>query len=60
MVLANLKKRDKSALIVFIVIVITIYVILLYTNYFLYYIVKYISMGFDIYIGNRKNKDILL
>ena len=59
-VLANLKKRAKSILITFAIAIITIYVILTYTNYFLYYIVKYIFIDFTIYISIRKYKDILL
>jgi len=59
-VLANLKKRAKSILIVFLVVIITTCVILTHTNYFLYYVVEYISIGFAIYTGVREYKDILL
>ena len=59
-VLANLKKRAKSILIIFIIVIINVYVTLIYTNYFLYYVVEYISIDFTIYIGIRRYKDILL
>ena len=50
-VLANLKKRAKSVLIVFLVVIVTACVALTHANYFLYYVVKYISIGFAIYIS---------
>ena len=59
-VLANLKKKAKSILIISIIVIITVCVALTYTNYFLYYVVEYISIGFAIYIGIREYKDILL
>ena len=59
-VLANLKKRAKSILIVFLVVVVTIYVTLTHANYFLYCVVEYIFISFTIYIGVREYKDILL
>ena len=59
-VLANLKKRAKSVLIVFLVVVITMYVVLIRANYFLYCVVEYISIDFAIYISIREYKDVLL
>ena len=59
-VLANLKKRAKSVLIVFLVVVVTACVALTHANYFLYCVVEYISIGFAICLGVRGYKDVLL
>jgi len=59
-VLANLKKRAKSILIVFLIVVVAVCVALTRANYFLYCVVEYISISFAIYISVRGYKDVLL
>jgi len=59
-VLANPKKRAKSVLIVFLVVIVTMCVALTRANHFLYCVVEYISIGFAICISVRGYKDVFL